>query len=118
MLTESSGSILDDADGVMEIVTGVLYILFLLPAMPLLILFWFESETFALLMVVLPFVGLACLLVGTLLVAVIRTLSGVCYYKMLRGYFVPKSALLLTVGGAVTGWTPVVLFIASRKRFE
>ena len=118
MLTESSGSILDDADGVMEIVTGVLYILLLLPSVPLLLLLWFRTETLALLMVVLPFIGLVCLLVGALLVAVIRTLSGVCYYKMLRGYFVPKSALLLTVGGAVTGWTPVVLFIASRKRFE
>lgn len=116
MLTESLGSIFDDADGVMEIVAVVLFILFLLPSIPLLLLLWFESETFALLMVVLPFVGLACLLVGTLLVAVIRALSGVCYYKILRGYFVSKSALLLTIGGAVTGWMPVVLFIASRKR--
>ena len=115
MLTESSGS-LGDADGGMEIVTVVLYILLLLPSVPLLLLLWFKTETFALLMVVLPFVGLVCLLVGALLVAVIRTLSGVCYYKMLRGYFVPKSALLLTIGGAVTGWTPVVLFIASRKK--
>ena len=116
MLTESSGSIFDDADGAVEIVTGVLYILFVVPALPFLLLLWFETETFALLMVVLPFIGLACLLVGTLLVTVIRTLSGVCYYKILRGYFPDKSALLLTVGGAVTGWTPVVLFIASRKK--
>ena len=116
MLTESSGSILDDADGVIEIVTVVLYILFLLPALPFLLLLWFKTETLALLMVVLPFIGLVCLLVGAISVAVIRTLSGVCYYKILRGYFVSKSALLLTIGGAVTGWTPVVLFIASRKR--
>ena len=116
MLSESSGSMFDDADGVMEIVTGVLYILFVVPVIPLLLLLWFETETFALLMVVLPFIGLACLLVGVISVAAIRTLSGVCYYKMLRGYFVPKSALLLTIGGAVTGWTPVVLFIASRKK--
>ena len=116
MLSESSGSIFDDANGVVEIVTGVLYILFLVPALPFLLLLLFETETFALLMVVLPFIGLACLLVGTLLVAAVRTLSGVCYYKILRGYFPDKSALLLTVGGAVTGWTPVVLFIASRKK--
>lgn len=115
MLTESSGAIMDDADGAIGVVTVVLFVLCLLPAIPLLLLLWFETETLALLMVVLPFIGLVCLLVGALLVAVIRTLSGVCYYKMLRGYFPDKSALLLIIGGAVTGWTPVVLFLASRK---
>ena len=116
ILTESSGSTTRGVDGVLEVVLRVLYVLLVLPGLPLIILQIFASDLYATLYVLLPFIGLACLLAGALLVAVIRTLSGVCYYKMLRGYYPNKRALLLTIGGAVTGWMPVVLFIASRKK--
>ena len=118
ILAESADSITRDVDGVLAVVLSVLYVLLLLPGIPLMLLQIFSSDLYATLYVLLPFIGLVCLIVGTLLVAAIRALSGVCYYKILRGYFVSKSALLLTIGGAVTGWMPVVLFIASRKRAE
>ena len=116
ILTESSGSITRGVDGVLAVVLSVLYVLLLLPGIPLMLLQLFGGDLYATLYVLLPFVGLVCLLVGALLVAVIRTLSGVCYYKILRGYYPNKRALTRTVIGAVTGWTPVVLFVASRKK--
>jgi ABC-type Co2+ transport system permease subunit len=61
-------------------------------------------------------VGIACLLLGTVVLAVTRALCGTCYYKVLRTFFAQKTALLLTIIGAVTGLFPIVLFVASLRR--
>jgi hypothetical protein len=53
---------------------------------------------------------------GTVVLAVIRALSGVCYYKVLRTVYAQNVALLLTIIGVATGLTPIVLFAASLKK--
>lgn len=94
------------------------HVLVIIIFLPLVLLYLLAYEWYTLLMVVLPFVGIACLLLGTVVLAVIRALSGTCYYKILRTVYAQKAALLLTIIGAVTGLTPIVLFIASLKKAE
>ncbi len=117
MLVESSDRALGGADSrVVTILVSLAYVLLVLIALPALLLNLISYELFALIMVALPIVGLVCLLVGVLLLAIVRTLCGVCYYKVLRSYFESKVAMALTVIGAVTGLTPIALFVASRKK--
>ncbi len=119
MLIESSNRALGGADSrVVTILASLAYVLLVLIALPALLLNLISSELFALVMVALPIVGAVCLLVGVVLLAIVRTLCGVCYYKVLRSYFESKVAMILTVIGAVTGLTPIALFVASRKKTQ
>lgn len=93
-----------------------LYVLLILIYLPAILVNIIDYDLLPFLMIVLPFVGLASLLVGMALLVLIRTLCGICYYKVLRTHFESKTALILTVVGAVTGLSPIVLFVASVKK--
>ncbi len=83
------------------------------------ILFYLVAyEWYASMMVILPIAGILCLILGVALIAWIRVLCGTCYYKVLRTVYAQKVALILTIIGAVTGLSPIVLFAASLKKAE
>ena len=119
LIAEDGGSFLWEANSeVLNALMLILYVLLILIGLPALFLALVSNEIFYLALVVLPFVGIACLLLGTVVLALTRALCGVCYYKVLRTFFAQKTALLLTIIGAVTGLTPIVLFAASLKKAE
>ena len=117
MLVESWDRALSGADSrVVTILASLAYVLVVLIALPAMLLDMIAPGLFAFIMVALPIAGAVCLLVGVVLLAILRTLCGVCYYKVLRSYFESKVATVLTVIGAVTGLTAIILFVASRKK--
>ena len=119
LISEDGGSFLWEANSeFLNALMLILFVLLILIALPALLLALVAEETFYLILVVLPFVGIACLLLGTVVLAAIRALSGACYYKILRTVYAQKTALLLTIIGAVTGLTPIVLFAASLKKAQ
>ena len=116
-LMEDGGSFLYDSNSTLvNAIMLILYIILVVIAIPLLLLAAFFEELAALVLVVLPIVGLGALLIGLTALIAARALSGTCYYKILRGHFAQKAALALTLVGAITGWTPVILFVASLKK--
>lgn len=117
LISEDGGSFLwSSGSELLNTIMLLLYVLLIMIALPALLLALILDNTFYLLLVWLPFVGIAALLLGIVLLAVIRTLSGMCQYKVLRTCYADKVALILTVIGAVTGLFPVLLFAASMKK--
>jgi hypothetical protein len=117
LIAEDGGSFLWDTNSeLLNVLMLILFVLLIIIALPALLLALVAEETFYLILVVLPFVGIACLLLGTVVLAVIRVLCGTCYYKVLRTAFAQKTALVLTIIGAITGLTAIILFVASRKK--
>ena len=117
MIAEDGGSFLWDCDvKLVNVVMLILYVLLVVIALPVILLALVAEEMFSLVFVLAPFAGILGLLVGIALVAIIRTQSGKCYYKMLRTVYAEKTAMILTVAGALTGLSPFVLFAASVKK--
>ena len=96
----------------------LVYILALIVFLPFILFYLVAYEWYALMMVILPIAGILCLILGVALIAWVRVLCGTCYYKVLRTVYAQKTALILTIIGAVTGLTPIVLFAASLKKAE
>lgn len=117
LISEDGGSFLwNSGSELLNVIMLLLYVLLVMIALPALLLALILDNTFYLLLVWLPFVGIAALLLGIVLVAIVRTLSGMCQYKLLRTCYADKVAMILTVIGAVTGLSPVLLFAASMKK--
>lgn len=117
LISEDGGSFLwNSGSELLNVIMLLLYVLLIIIVLPALLLALVLDNTFYLLLVWLPFVGIAALLLGIVLVAIVRTLSGMCQYKVLRTCYADKVALLLTVIGALTGLSPVLLFAASLKK--
>ena len=114
MVSESGDGILDDMDSnTREIIVTILLVLIVLPAF---LVNLFSPGLFEVLMIALPILGMVGLLVGTVTLAALRVLYGVCYCKVLRMYVSPQKAKTLSCGCAIRGLFPVVLLIAGKKR--
>lgn len=96
----------------------LVYILAFIVFLPFILFYLVAYEWYALMMVILPIAGILCLISGVALIAWVRVLCGTCYYKVLRTVYAQKTALILTIIGAVTGLSPIVLFVASLKKAE
>ena len=96
----------------------LVYILALIVLLPFVLLNLVAYEWYAFMMVTLPIAGILCLILGVALLAWVRTLCGMCYYRVLRTVYAQKTALILTVIGAVTGLSPIVLFVASLQKTQ
>ncbi len=117
LLIESGGDVIGDSDSkLVNALILMVYVLFVLIALPIILFTLISYELFAFVLVALPIAGIVCLLFGVAILAIIRTLGGVCYLKVLREYFESRTALILTVIGQVTGLMPVVLLVASLKK--
>ena len=99
-------------------VGSILYVALVILALPILLVRWVLEDLFLLALVVLPIAGIVCLLAGIVLLAIIRTVNGICLYKVLCLYYEKKSALIRAVIGAVTGLSSAVLLAASYKKAE
>lgn len=113
MFTESMDALFGTQDSLaLSILVGVIVVVIILNLLPLLLLNGMIDGLIPFVMIVLPFVGLVCLLVGVALLALTRTLCGICYSKVLRTYFSSKTATVLAVVGAVSGLSPIILLVA------
>lgn len=117
MIGENQNSITRGIDSdVLRFVINVVDVFLCIIALPALLLNAFANELFTFLMVSLPFAGFLCLLLGMACTAVVRTLCGKCYYRILCTYYGDTTSIVWTVVGALMGWTPIVLFAASLKK--